>query len=551
MHLFVSFIVALSVTAVLIPPLSRWAPAFGLTDRPGPRKVHAVPVPRIGGIAMAIGMMAALLWGVEMRPDVSGLLTGLAVLLVFGIWDDRAELRYLPKLAGQLLAAVAVMHIADLRIDSLTIFSRESMPGWVSAPLTLLFLVGITNAVNLSDGLDGLAGGMVLLCLSAVALFAASSGNAAVVLIALSQGGAVLGFLRFNTFPARVFMGDAGSQVLGFTLGVLAILATQGSASVVSASLPLLLLGVPVLDTLLVMGRRLAEGRSPFSSDRLHLHHRLLGLGFPHRGAVAIIYLAQGAMILAAWFLRFESDLLVVGTFLALGASLVYVLGRAERSAWRWNSWLPDALGRSEGLVAVLPTVERLRPLVARASVVTMALGVLGYATAAIVIGPPAGADLGLLCILLLCLVAGLTIFPLPWDKNDRLDRPLAYFAVVLLVYLEESASGRQPAVIALSWTLLGVAGLAAVARFCVSASRQFEVTSLDVLVLFIALVMPNLPGTIEIPAGLTSGVAKTVVLLYVVEMLLLSSVGRRTPRIFLAAAIGGILVRSVASLAS
>src|SRR5262249_29281688 len=161
---------------------------------------------------------------------------------------------YRVKFLGQLLAVALCMWLGGIRIDTFT-FGAETivLPPLLSGSITFLFLVGVTNAVNLSDGLDGLAGGIALLCFCALALLAAASHNNTVMALALIEAGAILGFLRFNTHPARVFMGDGGSQVLGFTIGVLAILVTQSESSVVSAVLPLLLVGMPIIDTLAVM----------------------------------------------------------------------------------------------------------------------------------------------------------------------------------------------------------------------------------------------------------------------------------------------------------
>jgi UDP-GlcNAc:undecaprenyl-phosphate GlcNAc-1-phosphate transferase len=179
--------------------------------------VHSVPVPRIGGIAMAVGILVPALIMLELNAAMTGLFAGLAVLLVVGVWDDRVDAAYWVKFLGQFLAVALCMQIGHIRIDTLAF---GELPAGLSWALTFVFLVGVTNAVNLSDGLDGLAGGMALLCLTAIALLAAASGNMLVTFVALIQAGAILGFLRFNTHPARVFMGDGGSQVLGFSTGV-------------------------------------------------------------------------------------------------------------------------------------------------------------------------------------------------------------------------------------------------------------------------------------------------------------------------------------------
>src|SRR5262249_41246577 len=158
------------ITAALIPLLARWAPAVGLTDAPGPRKVHSVPVPRVGGIAMAVGMLTPTLLILHPSPALTGMLAGVLVLLVLGVWDDRVEASYWVKFLGQFLAVAICMQIGDIRIGTLVFGASVTLPPIFSWLLTFFFLVGVTNAVNLSDGLDGLAGGMALLCLVGIAI---------------------------------------------------------------------------------------------------------------------------------------------------------------------------------------------------------------------------------------------------------------------------------------------------------------------------------------------------------------------------------------------
>jgi UDP-GlcNAc:undecaprenyl-phosphate GlcNAc-1-phosphate transferase len=538
-QLFLAFVVALSVTAALIPVLVRWAPAIGLTDAPGPRKVHSIPVPRVGGLAMAVGLLLPTLLTVELTPAVRGLLLGLVVLLIFGLWDDRVSLGYRTKFAGQVLAAGLCMTVGNVHIGTLMIGSLIVLPQSVSIFITFLFLIGITNAVNLADGLDGLAGGMVLLCLCAIALFAAISGNATVVKVALIEAGAVLGFLRFNTHPARIFMGDSGSQMLGFSVGALALLATQGEACPLSAALPLLLLGLPIMDTLTVMLTRIRAGRSPFSADANHLHHRLLALGFAHREAVLLIYLMQVGLVLLAYSLRFESDSEVVIAFCVFDAAVLGLIYRATQVGWRLSH-----LGQSDG---VRRYINGFTPA---ARVPALALGVMTtclvvYTTAVLVSSQHVQVDLGLISLAMLIVMLILSMSkaqrPLQW-----LERAAAYVSVVLLVYLDQTMPHKPPALTTLSWTCVAITAAAALVRFWLSPTRRFELTTLDFIVLFIALVLPNLPGSIGLPADLPGGIAKAVILLYVVEMLLTIGFERLMPRVFLVATLAVIAARAL-----
>jgi UDP-GlcNAc:undecaprenyl-phosphate GlcNAc-1-phosphate transferase len=541
-QLFLAFVVALSVTAALIPVLARWAPAIGLTDAPGPRKVHSVPVPRVGGLAMAAGLFIATLLTVPVSMPVRGLLLGLLVLVLFGLWDDRATLGYGAKFAGQVIAVGICMAIGGIHVGEIAFAGVDGVPPVVSLLVTFVFLMGITNAINLADGLDGLAGGMALLCLCAIALFSVASGNGTVTAIALIEAGAVLGFLRFNTHPARVFMGDCGSQMLGLSVGALALLATQGETCALSAALPLLLLGLPIMDTLTVMLTRIRAGRSPFAADRTHLHHRLLGLGFAHTEAVLLIYLLQVALVLLAYFLRFELDSEIVLAFCAFAGAVLGVLRWALASNWRLRQ--PHL-----NLSAIGPPNSAL--MAGRTGVLTLSVmaGCLGvYAVTVIVTSGHVGIDLGLLCIAMLVILLLLS----SWRAERSLlwfERAAAYLSVVMLVYLDQTMPHKPPLLTTLSWTMVAVTGAAALLRFWFSPTRRFELTTLDVIVIFIAIVLPNLPGSIALPADLPGGVAKAVILLYVVEILLAVDLKRLMPRLILGGTLAMIAGRALFSI--
>ena len=199
-------------------------------DQPGERKVHQHPVPRVGGIAFALGAFASILWwGPKDSTTLSVLLGGL-IILGFGVWDDRANLGYRIKLLGQLVAALAVIIIGGIRFESIPFLLDAELPMWIGIPVTVFFLVAVSNAVNLTDGLDGLAGGLSFLTLCGIAYLAYLSNDSTVLLLTVPFLGGVLGFLRYNTYPARIFMGDGGSQLLGFIMGVLAILLTDSTS---------------------------------------------------------------------------------------------------------------------------------------------------------------------------------------------------------------------------------------------------------------------------------------------------------------------------------
>ncbi len=546
MPLFLSFIVALSITTACTPLLLRLAPRLGLTDLPGRRKVHTVAVPRVGGIAMAAGILIPTVLIPHLSAPVFGLVAGLLVLLVFGVWDDRVDLDYRLKFAGQFLAVGVCMGFGGVRIASLTFDASVALPPAVSIGLTFLFLVGVTNAVNLADGLDGLAGGLAFLCASAIAVLGATTGNLTVTTLALIEAGAILGFLRFNTHPARIFMGDGGSQMLGFSIGVLAILVTQGDSTALSASLPLLLLGLPILDTLTVMVRRTLAGESPFVGDRKHLHHRLLTLGFAHHEAVIVVYCVQVGLFLLAYFLRFQSDALILLVYGAFAAVLLGALQWATRSGWRTHPWAAlSFLGR----LLARSRQPALGHLLAHGASWAMCAGLVAYAAIVIVATRHVGGDISLLSAVMLVLLVGLGRFAgagaLGW-----LERLAAYLAVILLVYLDQTTAVHSSFLTWLTWTVIGVTAGAAILRFAFS-ERRLEVTGLDLLVVFVALVIPNLPGFVSLPAELPAGILKAVVLLYVVEMIQGLEVGRLVPRALAAVMLGAIALRGLPLLVS
>ena len=534
---------ALAITTACVPLLIRWAPRLGLTDQPGHRKVHAVAVPRVGGIAMAAGILIPCLL-LPLSGPVLGLLAGLAVLLVFGVWDDRADLDYRLKFVGQILAVTLCMWLGGVRIETLTLDAPMELPRLLSWCLTFVFLVGVTNALNLADGLDGLAGGLAFLSLCAIAVLGVMIGNYTVATAALIESGAILGFLRFNTHPARIFMGDGGSQMLGFSVGVLAIMVTQGEGSALSDSLPLLLLGLPIVDTLNVMVRRALAGRSPFVGDRSHLHHHLLELGFTHHEAVALIYCIQVMLFLLAYFLRFQSDALIVLTFAVFAAVLLGSLALAARSGWRAHGGrvVADAASRERRVLN-----PALRIAVTRFASWTMSAGMLLYAAIVIASARNIGRDISLLSAAMLLLLFALTRFSsaAPLTLFERLP---AYLSVILMVYLDQTSAARAPATAWLPTAVIGVIAAAALLRFAFS-ERRLEVTALDVLVVFVALVVPNLPGFIPLPTALPAGLVKAVVLLYVVEMIESMSIRRAVPRAVVAAMLGAIALRGLALL--
>lgn len=508
--LLFSFIIAMFVTMVLIPPLMHWAEQARLVDVPDVRKVHRIPIPRVGGIAMLAGTLPPMLMWLAVDRLLVGLLAGMVVIFLFGMWDDRRNLDYRLKFLGQFLAIALVVGYGGLTIQTLPFAGPDAPPAYLAVPVTVVFLLGITNAINLADGLDGLAGGTTLLIFSTLAVLAYMAGDRDTLLIALAVMGSILGFLRFNTHPARVFMGDSGSQVLGFTVGVLALQMSQRVDPSLSPSLPVLLLGLPILDTLFVMGQRLWDGRSPFKPDRNHIHHRLLALGFNHYQAVLIIYVVQSALVSGAYFLRHQPDGVILGLYGLFCLGVVVFFSRAPRARLPAQSRAPGPI--LAGL-ARHAAVRRLPCLVAGGTIP------LYLVLNAALMGTVPG-DVGALAFIMLLTLALATARRLH-QPLDWLERGLAYVSATMVVYLSH-LQGNPLAfledVVHGYFTLLA---LAVLAGFIAVRNQRFQITPLDFLVVFLAFTIPNLPDVNPAATELGEGVAELVVLFYGIELAL------------------------------
>ncbi len=335
MVLFFSFVISAIISLALIPFLMRHAVFLNMLDEPGERKVHAVAIPRCGGLGLAIGAIIAILFSLTFQIELIGILIGSLIIVAFGIMDDRFELSYKWKFFGQFLAVLVAM-AGGVFISVVPFAGIEAGPLIITLPLTLVFVIGVTNAVNLSDGLDGLAAGIMLMTFVAIAFLAIDSNGSgvSVAIMALAVAGGIVGFLWFNTHPAIVFMGDTGSQFIGFMAVFLAIYLTQYANRALNPALPLLLLGLPILDTLTVMVRRIRLGKSPFSPDKTHIHHRLMGLGFSHGEAVGSIYLLQSLYLAFALAFRYSSDVVVIGTFCLFSVTILLFFYWAKETHW-------------------------------------------------------------------------------------------------------------------------------------------------------------------------------------------------------------------------
>ncbi len=341
----ITFVLAFIIAFCATPIVRKLAFKVGAVDVPkDDRRMHSKPIALLGGAAIIAGFVVSLAFDLVttsnlLAPgkELLGLLTGMALIAVLGVLDDIKTLRSKTKLAFQLAAAISVVLISGTRISMLSNPFGSSayieLSPYISYPLTILWIVGITNAINLLDGLDGLAAGVA--SISSLSLFFVSmlridlDSSIAVytAVITISLAGSTLGFLPFNFNPAKIFMGETGSAFLGFTLGVISIQGTLKSYTAISIAIPLLVLGLPLFDTLFAIIRRISSGKPIMQADRGHLHHRLIDMGLSQRQSVVIMYTASGALGLCAIVL---ADRGAISAIILLLAVSVFIIGGAK-----------------------------------------------------------------------------------------------------------------------------------------------------------------------------------------------------------------------------
>lgn len=354
MTYIIGFVIALVLAVSMTPLVKRFAFKVGAIDKPNARKVHTRIMPRLGGLAIYLAFIGSFFLLMPFLPAgllndydmnlIRAMLTGGTIIVLTGALDDRFELSARVKLLFQLAAASIVVFGFGVKIDLLNIPFGQSMQeisGWVSIPLTIFWIVGVTNAINLIDGLDGLAAGVSGIAITTILIMACFLGFEPIILMSSLLLGGILGFLVFNFHPAKIFMGDSGSLFLGFSLATLSMIGFK-QVTIVSFVTPLLIIGVPMADTFFAIIRRWVNKRPIFAPDKGHLHHCLRELGFSHRKTVLIIYgvaaffgvcaIVQSVVVqsyAANWVTFVVISLLVFA--MQIGAELIGIVDKTRR----------------------------------------------------------------------------------------------------------------------------------------------------------------------------------------------------------------------------
>ncbi|MFH0788708.1 MAG: MraY family glycosyltransferase [Pseudomonadota bacterium] len=350
------FGIALISALVITPYIRALGTRFEILDAPGKRKVHQKEIPRLGGVAIFIATVLPFLWFLcwggdfmnrEIQPfwkPLLGLTLGCLIVFGIGIWDDIYRLPPWPKLLAEIVAAGVVFSFG-LKIQLFSNpFGMQLDLSWLSGPITILWLVGITNALNLADGIDGLAVGIATFASAILFIMTSSTIYTLVPFLAAALAGASLGFLRYNFSPATIFLGDSGSLFLGFYLGGLSLWASEKSAIAFALFIPIIALGIPIVDVIYAVLRRWHRGVPIGQADRDHIHHRLLEKGFSHRRAVLMLYGVNFFLAALAGFLLFTRNSLVAYVVVVLGAG--FVLGSRLLGYFKFSRLFQDLITR-------------------------------------------------------------------------------------------------------------------------------------------------------------------------------------------------------------
>lgn len=306
-YVVLALLVAALVSFLMTPVVKTFAYKVGAIDVPkDARRMHKVPIPRLGGLAIFIGFLVSIVLFVNIRGNqqMQSILLGSVIIVILGVVDDITPLPAMFKFVVQIVAAVipAMNGVVIQAISNPNVFSDNLywVLGWLSIPVTVIWIVAITNSVNLIDGLDGLANGVSAISATTVLIIALLGSESQVALVMAALVGACVGFMPYNLNPAKIFMGDTGATFLGYILATMSIQGLFKFYAVISFAVPFLILGLPIFDTTFAFIRRIAHGQSPMHADRSHIHHRLIDMGLNQKQAVATLYVISAILGLSA-----------------------------------------------------------------------------------------------------------------------------------------------------------------------------------------------------------------------------------------------------------
>jgi len=334
-YVLLALVIAAVVSCASTPLVKVLSVKVGAVDVPkDARRMHDHPIPRMGGLAIFFGFVAAILLMVQLDTAKKGMLLGAVIIVVLGIFDDIYALPAKPKFLIQIAAALIAV-IAGNRIEVLSnpnIFSDN--PVWklgaLSIPITVIWIVAITNAVNLIDGLDGLACGVSTISAATMLVIALRFCEVDVAVMMAALAGACIGFLPYNFNPAKIFMGDTGATFLGFVMATVSVNGMFKQYTIISFVVPFLVLGLPIFDVCFAVVRRLSHGQNPMKPDRGHVHHRLIDMGFSQKQAVGVLYVISAILGLSA----------VVLTAGGAEKAMIFLLAMAAAAVIAWKVFL-------------------------------------------------------------------------------------------------------------------------------------------------------------------------------------------------------------------
>ena len=327
-----AFITALAIAFASTPAVKMLAIKIKAVDVPKDnRRMHKTPIPRMGGLAIFAGFLISSLLFIPLGKEFRAILLGALLLVVLGIIDDVVALKAQVKFLGQIVAAlIPVLSGVTIHGFANPFNSSYTNLGVLSIPITVLWIVGITNAVNFIDGLDGLACGVSAIATVTMFIIAVLFGETYIAFTMAALAGACLGFLPFNMNPAKIFMGDTGSMFLGYILATTSIQGLFKFYAMISFAVPFIILGLPIFDTGFAIVRRILKGQSPLQADRGHVHHRLIDLGFDQKQSVAILYAFSALMGLTAVLLARTNESKLI--FLAIAVLVCFFLAMSLMS---------------------------------------------------------------------------------------------------------------------------------------------------------------------------------------------------------------------------